>query len=47
MEKYNFKELEEKWKKKWEEKKIFKVQPEANKKKYYVFVIYIIFIHSK
>jgi len=33
---YNFKEIESKWQKKWEELKIFKSKKEKNKKKYYL-----------
>lgn len=33
---YNFKAIEQKWQKKWEEKKIFEVKENPNKKKYYV-----------
>ena len=36
MGKYNFKQIEKKWQSKWESKKLFKVKPEKNKKKYYV-----------
>ena len=36
MEKYNFKKIEERWQNKWESKKLFKVEPQKNKKKYYV-----------
>jgi len=36
MEKYNFKQIEKKWQNEWELKKLFKVKPEKNKKKYYV-----------
>ncbi|MDK2918046.1 MAG: leucyl-tRNA synthetase [Candidatus Petromonas sp.] len=35
MTKYNFREIEEKWQKKWEEEKIFKVTENTSKKKYY------------
>ncbi len=33
---YQFKEIEEKWQKAWEEKKIFSSQPEPGRKKYYL-----------
>lgn len=33
---YNFKDIEEKWQKVWEEKKVFKTVPDPEKKKYYV-----------
>jgi len=33
---YSFKEIEEKWQKKWEEKQVFKVREDKKKKKYYV-----------
>ena len=36
MEKFNFKQIEEKWQNKWEAKKLFKAKPQKNKKKYYV-----------
>ena len=36
MEKYNFKQIEEKWQVEWETKKLFKAKAEKNKKKYYV-----------
>ena len=36
MEKYNFKQIEEKWQGEWETKKLFKAEAEKNKKKYYV-----------
>ena len=36
MEKYNFKQIEEKWQNEWEIKKLFKAKTEKNKKKYYV-----------
>ena len=36
MEKYNFKQIEEKWQNEWKSKKLFKVKPKKNKKKYYV-----------
>ena len=36
MKKYNFNELEKKWQNKWELKKLFKAEPQKNKKKYYV-----------
>tara|TARA_Y100000590_G_scaffold169214_1_gene193844 strand:+ start:1960 stop:4470 length:2511 start_codon:yes stop_codon:yes gene_type:complete len=36
MEKYNFKQIEEKWQNEWELKKLFKAKSEKNKKKYYV-----------
>ena len=35
MERYNFKEIEEKWQKIWEEKKSFSVKVDKNKKKFY------------
>ena len=35
MERYNFKIIEEKWQKYWEEKKTFKTQIDKNKKKFY------------
>ncbi len=34
--KINFQKIEQKWQKKWEEKKIFEVKENSNKKKYYV-----------
>ncbi|SMP08689.1 leucyl-tRNA synthetase [Desulfurobacterium pacificum] len=34
--KYNFKDIEKKWQKVWEEKKVFKTQPDNSKEKYYV-----------
>ncbi|MFH1327200.1 MAG: leucine--tRNA ligase [archaeon] len=34
--KYNFAAIEKKWQKKWEEKKIFQVKEQKNKKKFYV-----------
>ena len=36
MENYDFRKIEENWQNEWESKKIFKVEPEKNKKKYYV-----------
>ena len=36
MEKYSFKQIEEKWQNKWEVKKLFKAKQKKNKKKYYV-----------
>ena len=33
--KYNFSEIEEKWQKKWDEEKIFKVEEDSEKEKYY------------
>ena len=33
---YNFKEIEEKWQKKWQDDKSFKAEIDKNKKKYYV-----------
>jgi leucyl-tRNA synthetase len=33
---YNFKEIESKWQKRWEEDKIFKVKEDPSKKKYYL-----------
>jgi len=33
---YNFKEIEEKWQKKWQDDKSFKAEMDKNKKKYYV-----------
>ena len=36
MEKYNFKQIEEKWQGEWENKKLFKAKAEKNKKKHYV-----------
>ena len=36
MQKYNFKKIEKKWQKKWDENKVFKVTQNKNKKKYYV-----------
>ena len=33
---YNFKEIEEKWQKKWQDEKSFKAKIDKNKKKYYV-----------
>ena len=33
---YNFKNIEKKWQKKWEEKKVFEVNENSKKKKYYV-----------
>src|SRR3989338_3621374 len=33
---YNFKEIESKWQKRWEEEKIFKVDEDQSKKKYYL-----------
>ena len=36
MNSYNPQKIEEKWQKRWEEDKIFKVDVEENKKKYYV-----------
>ncbi|OGW04261.1 MAG: leucine--tRNA ligase [Nitrospinae bacterium RIFCSPLOWO2_01_FULL_39_10] len=33
---YNFKEIESKWQKRWEEEKIFKVDEDPSKKKYYL-----------
>ncbi|MDC2999828.1 leucine--tRNA ligase [Candidatus Pelagibacter sp.] len=35
MERYNFKEVEEKWQKFWDENKIFKTKLDKNKKKFY------------
>ena len=35
MERYNFKEVEDKWQKVWDEKKVFKTKREKNKKKFY------------
>ncbi len=37
---YNFKQIEKKWQKKWEEKKIFQVKENSRKKKYYVLEMY-------
>ena len=39
MTKYNFKEIEEKWQKNWESKKLFKATKDK-KKKYYVLEIF-------
>ena len=36
----NFKEIEEKWQKRWEEEKIFEVKEDAKKEKYYVLEMY-------
>ncbi|MEM4181858.1 MAG: leucine--tRNA ligase [Candidatus Pacearchaeota archaeon] len=36
MEEINFKQIEEKWQKKWEEEKIFEVKEDSSKKKFYV-----------
>ncbi|MBD3354855.1 leucine--tRNA ligase [Candidatus Woesearchaeota archaeon] len=36
MKEYNFKKIEKKWRKAWEEKKIFKVKKDSKKEKYYV-----------
>jgi leucyl-tRNA synthetase len=36
MEEINFKQIEEKWQKKWEEEKIYEVSEDSKKKKYYV-----------
>ena len=36
MEDIDFKPIEEKWQSKWEEKKIFEVKEDSNKKKYYI-----------
>ena len=36
MQKYNFKKIEKKWQKKWDENKVFKVTQNKNKKKYYI-----------
>ena len=33
---YNFKEIEEKWQKKWDKEKTFRALPESNQKKYYL-----------
>jgi leucyl-tRNA synthetase len=33
---YQFKEIEEKWQKEWQAKKIFSVQPDSKRKKYYL-----------
>ena len=35
MERYNFKTVEEKWQKTWEENKVFSIQIDKNKKKFY------------
>ena len=35
MDRYNFKEIEEKWQSYWEENKFFKTQKDKNKKKFY------------
>ncbi len=35
VERYNFKSIESKWQKTWEEKKVFSVQVDKNKKKFY------------
>ena len=35
MDRYNFKEIEEKWQKTWEENKEFKTKIESDKKKFY------------
>ena len=35
MERYNFKEIEEKWQKLWENKKTFSTKVDQNKKKFY------------
>ena len=32
---YNFRRIEQKWQKKWEEKKIFNVKEDKKKKKFY------------
>ncbi len=36
MDKYNFKEIEEKWQKKWEQARLFEVEEKEGTKKYYV-----------
>ena len=33
---YNFKKIEKKWQKNWEDKKIFQVKENSKKKKYYL-----------
>ena len=40
MKNYNFKQIEQKWQKKWEEKKAFEVSEKSEKKKYYVLEMY-------
>ena len=35
MDRYNFKSIEEKWQKIWEDKKIFSTKVDKNKKKFY------------
>ena len=35
MERYNFKSVEEKWQKIWEDKSVFSTKLEKNKKKFY------------
>ncbi|MBI5803465.1 leucine--tRNA ligase [Candidatus Pacearchaeota archaeon] len=37
---YDFKKIEAKWQKKWEEKKVFQVKENSKKKKYYVLEMY-------
>lgn len=37
---YDFKKIESKWQKKWEQKKIFEVKEDSKKKKYYVLEMY-------
>jgi leucyl-tRNA synthetase len=40
MKEFNIKEIEEKWQKKWEKEKIFKVKENSKKKKFYVLEMY-------
>ena len=35
MERYNFKVIEQKWQKKWDEERTFKAKIDKNKKKFY------------
>ena len=37
----DFKRIQEKWQKKWEEGKVFKVSEDAKKKKFYVLELYL------
>jgi len=37
---YNFKEIEKKWQKKWQEEKVFEVSEKSSQKKYYVLEMY-------
>jgi len=41
MDRYNFKIIEEKWQKFWEEKKVFSTKVDKNKKKFYCLEMFL------